>query len=1249
MLKRTLIAWPKAQVLVWMITTLAWGLPLLSGYTLSAQETPAAEHWTISELIASQPEAQATLSTRQAKVPQAALVETPRQAYEAGEALVFRVWGCNDLAQTFKGRVLTVLKRDNVNLKAWAKNVRLAPSAAQRLAQHQYDTTELEAGPYQLEASLFDSAGQLVHQELLPLTISINQASAAQRQAQAEARKEAAAKQAAIVAAQAQRKAEAKAQAESRRQAAQELKARQAAELQAKAAAEQSRRAAAEKERAAAQAAQAQENKILAQLNARIQAAEKNKTQAARAQAAAQAQAQQELAAKTQAENQRQAEQALAAEKAAAAEALAAAHQRFLLEGQAALEAQVQALQQREAELKQDLHSAEAAQRAAAQQTVQAQQAAAQSEAQAAQAQAAAGAARQAVKRAASAEEKAQQLAAAQQAQQAARSAESTAKAQARAAQQARAAEGRQAAAAAAARSTLEKWQQHILDQKSSLSSAADKQAMRQARAELRAQQAAAQAQAQAEQQAQAAAERQALSEVARQAAAQAQAQRELAAKTQAENQRQAEQALAAEKAAAAEALAAAHQRFLLEGQAALEAQVQALQQREAELKQDLHSAEAAQRAAAQQTVQAQQAAAQSEAQAAQAQAAAGAARQAVKRAASAEEKAQQLAAAQQAQQAARSAESTAKAQARAAQQARAAEGRQAAAAAAARSTLEKWQQHILDQKSSLSAAADKQAMRQARAQQAAAQAQAQAEQQAQAAAECQARQAALDNARVKAKEQRLAEGEARLASKRQMALEEKARQAAAQRAAVEERAQIELAALSAWETELKQTAGSEELLAGVSRLLAKRQAAAEDHTRRAAELQAAEEAQLKQAAEESAARAARVQACLQARLAAEAALPDRELAETSRFGLLTLRDPDAQQWKVSAGVYSRRVGSQRFQIGSYASRSQIENKAANNHWVGPAGDLLDTHNRSYTDGYLQADDYTGLDNGTWNWGYESGQQVKGDVIEFSGVDRVWREYSRELAIDLVETSDGADYSGGLLLEAERYLAQTPHWDCGVRLGLSRAQTFQGSVAGVRTFDDNQRWETWQSQVVDQYDISDTGITADSEPYRGTRTESGPVIDTTPLRRWNAGQERVGVDSHRTYNAIDESLDLDLSTLSLGLSLKGKYRRFYVAGATGPTLNLAEKSADYCETLYQSINGRAPQALQYWEDSTSGTEVLFGYYVQGEVGVVIYEGLQAGIFGRYDWLENISGNVGQSRYEINPSGGSLGGAVGLQF
>ncbi|MDD5678287.1 MAG: cell envelope integrity protein TolA [Kiritimatiellae bacterium] len=359
-------------------------------------------------------------------------------------------------------------------------------------------------------------------------------------------------------------------------------------------------------------------------------------------------------------------------------------------------------------------------------------------------------------------------------------------------------------------------------------------------------------------------------------------------------------------------------------------------------------------------------------------------------------------------------------------------------------------------------------------------------------------------------------------------------------------------------------------------------------------------------------------------------------------------QDPD--QWRVAASMLVRRIGAQSFKtMGSYSAGYPIGAKFSSGSWVGDAGRMGDVGNRVYDDGYVKGDDYTDLDSGTWNWGYDSGLQVHGNQIEMSGADRVWREASRQTISTEMESRDDAAYRAGLMVEMERYIAKIGYTDYGLSLGLLRAQTFNASAGGINTFNDNQRVDTYESRVLDAYDITGLGITPGSPPYHGNRETHGPVIDATPMTRQGMGTDMVASDSYRAYNSVAESLDMDLSTLSLGMSVKGHYRRVYLIGSTGPTLNMVDKDASYEETLYESSSGGMPQVLQYWNDTSSGTEYLLGYYVQAELGVLLYHQLHLGVFGRYDWLENVSGTVGPSRYEVNPSGGSMGGTIGINF
>ncbi len=429
-----------------------------------------------------------------------------------------------------------------------------------------------------------------------------------------------------------------------------------------------------------------------------------------------------------------------------------------------------------------------------------------------------------------------------------------------------------------------------------------------------------------------------------------------------------------------------------------------------------------------------------------------------------------------------------------------------------------------------------------------------------------------------------------------------------------------------------------------------KARAASEKKLKLQADQKAADEARAKQAAAESSAREAKVKSRIEARAGTMAQPASDAQSVSGNQVAVTSKNLEKDKWRVALGVLYRRIGGRSFKTsGSYSRNAGIAQKSTDDHWVGPAGSGGAAGDRTYDNGYVGSDDYSGYDGGTWNWGYKNGNQVKGNQMEFTGVDRVWREYTRQTTVADSDNFDDANYSGGLMLEVERYMAQTRFVDYGLSLGLSRAQTFETSINGVNTFNDNQRWDTYQDLVVDSYDITGLGITPKSTPYNGSRAVEGPVISTTQMNRRGLGSELVSTETYRAYNSVNESLDMDLSTLSLGMSIKGTYELLYLMGSTGPTLNIVEKDATYEETLYASANGGVPQTLNYWNNSSSGTECLFGYYVQAELGVHIYRGLHLGIFGRYDWLETVSGTVGPSSYQVNPSGGSMGGTLGLSF
>ena len=336
----------------------------------------------------------------------------------------------------------------------------------------------------------------------------------------------------------------------------------------------------------------------------------------------------------------------------------------------------------------------------------------------------------------------------------------------------------------------------------------------------------------------------------------------------------------------------------------------------------------------------------------------------------------------------------------------------------------------------------------------------------------------------------------------------------------------------------------------------------------------------------------------------------------------------EAGKWKISAGVLLRTIHGQSFKTESYSQNYNIPAKAGDVfRRYEPAGDLNSYSDRNYEDGYVYKDDYTDLDGGTENY---NGGQVQGDSIVFHFVGRTYTEYTRTKDVSAGETHNNSDKEIAPYIQLERVLYRTGWFDTGLHLDLSRS-TFS-DAAQYANFSDRQAWQNYAQYVEDVYSLA-----------------GAPVIDNVPDARRAAGTVETGSYSYNAINNIQQSLDMNLGTMSLGALMSANWWRLSLSGIAGPTFNLVNIQTDYTETLYASVNNGTPEALQTWNDSQDYSECKFGGFVQAQLGLRIIDGVGVGIFGRYDWLENMSGNVGQSRYMINPEGGSLGATANLSF
>lgn len=125
--------------------------------------------------------------------------------------------------------------------------------------------------------------------------------------------------------------------------------------------------------------------------------------------------------------------------------------------------------------------------------------------------------------------------------------------------------------------------------------------------------------------------------------------------------------------------------------------------------------------------------------------------------------------------------------------------------------------------------------------------------------------------------------------------------------------------------------------------------------------------------------------------------------------------------------------------------------------------------------------------------------------------------------------------------------------------------SFSSANSGLETFSARQEWTRYRQTLSDSFDL--VGITPPSAPYQGTIDGPGPLIPNVPTSRETT---RVAFQSgsFSSWNEINQSIDVERTALSFGLSAEWQRKALFIAAATGPVLNWVEVDAQYEERLY---------------------------------------------------------------------------------
>lgn len=334
--------------------------------------------------------------------------------------------------------------------------------------------------------------------------------------------------------------------------------------------------------------------------------------------------------------------------------------------------------------------------------------------------------------------------------------------------------------------------------------------------------------------------------------------------------------------------------------------------------------------------------------------------------------------------------------------------------------------------------------------------------------------------------------------------------------------------------------------------------------------------------------------------------------------------------WRVSVG-YSYIRSRISFDTGSYTTDIDIAAKLGGRYGQrADVGDLNSYYDREYDDGYVRKDFGTEIWGDTWYWGYDNSSQVQAGNLVFHAYDGIVAVGAGEDSTVLSAWKDDSGNDSGIILQADLVLTRTRELNYGVLLGLS-----QSSFSAFRTVE--QSCDTYvERYIMDTYDLA--GVIPPPAPYRGTKVGPGPVIiGNIPSSRSVSTRTFSGV-----YSEIRESLEIDLATFSLGGFVEYNPNTWYLAASIGPTASLVKMDTVRGETLYGSQGERV---LQAWSDKESESEWKIGVFGQTEVGVHVFKDIRFGIFGRYDWFDDVSGDIGPSRYKVKFSSLSCGAKI----
>ena len=352
------------------------------------------------------------------------------------------------------------------------------------------------------------------------------------------------------------------------------------------------------------------------------------------------------------------------------------------------------------------------------------------------------------------------------------------------------------------------------------------------------------------------------------------------------------------------------------------------------------------------------------------------------------------------------------------------------------------------------------------------------------------------------------------------------------------------------------------------------------------------------------------------------------------------------ERWNFGAGISWRKIGNINFNTGN--TNLTAPSVFGNSSFTQPAGIGAETGAiaRAYDNGFVNPGPRTPATGRTTDYSYQTQDQLQGDNLLMTATGGERR------VVDQPSTSSPTSWRESDHWEVSPYLSLSHLIDMGNGWSAGPALTFSytsigGRQSGQNTLNANERRNIFDVRAVDSFDY--TGLILPNPPYTGSPGAIAPLLPVEPAGR-NFIDELRSTDTALFRDSINESLEVNLFGLSLGASAVYQTdSRFFAGIGTGLVLNIADWDASRSDQLIQVTNGGAPLQIGSAGFHNSGADVLFGYYLQGSVGYQINDSWTIEANTRYDWNESLRESVGESDFDLNLTGLTLGVGANYSF